>query len=329
MANQNGTQTAAQKLATILSVAASSARSAGAPDTPASPNAFSDGDGLVSFVNLESTFVNTSPQFATGRAVCDKVANFFASMRQNFFTYLVQNPGEVLNGASAPTSQWDKQVTEFIQKQLTDAGGFSAFLENDEDYIETQTTVDFSTAIFEMVFDAIALPEKLITDVTNFIQGVGSTLRVSWDTKVRSYSVTMVGICHEAVPTDNTGKTFVYVPKVKYYMFEVTTDQHDFRSPCVDVETISFNFKYSYYVAALKASVLDPNSADYASFVTNYLDTAALGNYTDAKNVLHAVQALKAKAPASPGASTLISSRGTALDLSVYPKVQVTDQLVN
>ncbi|MFT3980865.1 MAG: hypothetical protein QM687_10380 [Ferruginibacter sp.] len=311
MATPNNAASASQTLDLILSTALSA-------KTADDSNAYQDSDGLVSFVNLQSSFVTSNPQFATGREVCDKVASFFASMRLKVFAYLKANPSQVLPGDVSPvTTQWDASVTHFMQNMLTNAGGFSAFKMEQETYSETQTTIEFSTAIIEMVFDAIAMPENLVQSATKFIQGVGSTLRISWDFKTRSYQVTMVGICHEAVQTDNSGNTYVYVPKIKYYNFTIETSQKQFESPCVDVQQIDFTFKYDYYVAALKASVLDPTSSDYKNFVA-FLDQAGGNSYKDAQNSMAAV--LNNTASAAPASAKGINVLD--VDLSEYPQVQ-------
>jgi hypothetical protein len=312
MANQNGASSAAQTLDLILA-AAPSARTA---DTA---NTFQDSDGLVSFVNLQSSFITGNPQFATGREVCDKVASFFAGMRLKVFSYLLANPAKILIGDKSPViTQWDASVTHFMQNMLTDAGGFSAFKTETETYSQTQTTVEFSTEIIKMIFDAVAMPENLVADATKFIQGVGQTLRISWDDKSRSYQVTMVGLCHEAVPTDNSGTSFIYVPKIKYYYFSIASSQKEFQSPCVDVESLTFDFKYDYYVTALKASVLDNTSDDYKKFVA-YLDKAAGIAYASSDNTLDAVM----NNTASKGPDSARGANVLAIDLSEYPSVQV------
>lgn len=312
MANSNGASTSAQTLDLILAASPSSR-------TEDTSNVFQDSDGLVSFVNLQSSFVTGNPQFSTGREVCDKVAAFFAGMRQKVFSYLLANPGKILPTDHSPVvTQWDAAVTHFMQNMLTDAGGFSAFKSETETYSQTQTTVEFSTEIIKLIFDAIAMPENLAADATKFIQGVGKTLRISWDDKSRSYQVTMVGICHEAVPTDNSGTSFIYVPKIKYYYFSINSSQKEFQSPCVDVQSLTFDFKYDYYVTALKASVLDNTSDDYKKFVA-YLDKAAGIAYASSDNTLDAVM----NNTASKGPDSARGANVLEVDLSEYPAVQV------
>lgn len=281
----------------------------------ATPGTFKDSDGLISFVNLKSSFVTTSPSFTTGQEICDKVATFFASMRIKVFAYLKQNPAKVLPGDTPPVTQWDLSVTKFIQNLLVDAGGFSAFQVVQETFSETQTVVEFSTEIIKMIFDAMVLPENIVADATKFIQGVGSTLRFSWDDKSKSYRTCLVGICHEAVQIDNSGNGYYYLPKIKYYYISVNSSQQEFTSPCVNVQNITFNFTYDYYAVALKASVLDNTTDDYKKFVA-FLDKAQDQNYKNADNTLDSVMGTSSTAPAT---NARITAFGT--DISEYPKV--------
>ncbi|TDF82377.1 hypothetical protein [Pseudomonas sp. H9] len=269
--------------------------------------AFQDSDGLISFVYLSSSFVANNPEFKTGRAVCDKVSNFFATLRIKVFQYLKANPAKVLPGDSVPTSQWSASVTHYMQFMLAQSGGLTNYRVTSETYSVTQVITEFSTAFLKLIFDAVVVPEAVIADVTAFIQGVGSSLRASWDDRSRNYETAILAQCHEAVPTDSTGDTTVYFPKIKYYYLSVDSSQQAFTSPCTSVEKITFNFKYEYYVTGLKASILDPTSADYASFVA-FLDKAQGISYKQANNNLDAVLA----DTSSPGTS---QTAGALLEL--------------
>jgi hypothetical protein len=222
-----------------------------APEEPA----FQDSDGLISFVNLSSSFVQSNPEFTTGQDVCDKVASFFATMRIKVFGYLKNNPTKVLPGDQPPTTQWDPSVTHYIMYLLTSAGGFAAFQVTSETYSITQVISEFNTAIIKMMFDAVTAPEAILGDVLTFVQGVGSSLRASWEDRSRNYQTCLLGQCHEAVQEDDTGTNYRYFPKVKYYYISVDSSQTAFTSDCVKVEKLTFNFKYDYYVTALKHSI--------------------------------------------------------------------------
>jgi len=262
-------------------------------------SAFQDSDGLISFVNLSSSFVTSNPEFTTGRGVCDKVSNFFATLRIKVFQFLKANPSKVLPGDIAPTSQWSASVTHYMQFLLAQAGGLTNYRVTTETYSVTQVITEFNTAFLKLVFDAVVVPEAVIADVTAFIQGVGNSLRASWDDRERNYETAILAQCHEAVPTDSSGSTTVYFPKIKYYYLSVDSSQQAFTSPCSSVEKITFNFKYEYYVTGLKASILDPNSEDYANFVA-FLDKAQGISYQQANNNLDAVL----EGTTSPGSSS-------------------------
>lgn len=299
-------------------------------DPPANSNAFSDSDGLISFVNLSSSFVQNNTEFQTGRAVCDMVANFFATMRQKVFAFLQANPTKVLAGDTPPVTQWDSSVTHYLQYMLVEAGGFADFQVTTETYSVTQTIVDFNTAIIKLLFDAVAIPENILTDVMDFVSGVGSSLRISWDDRSRNYATCLLGQCHEAVPTDNTGTDFVYFPKVKYYYISVNSSQQEFTSPCVNVDKITFNFQYDYYVTALKASVLDTTSTDYQNF-TAFLNKAQGISYQDATNNLDAIlDGTSSTSPQAPG----LAANVFGVDITEYPGVAIPanrriEQLLN
>jgi hypothetical protein len=287
-------------------------------DKPA--NTFSDSDGLISFVNMSSSLVTNNPQFTTGRNVCDKVCNFFATMRLDVFSYLQKNPGKRLPGDDIPKTQWDYAVTHLMQQLLVKAGGFSAFKVTSETYSSTQVIAEFNTSFVKLIFDAVAVPENIIDDVTKFIQGIGSTLRLSWDDRSRNFSTCLMGQCHEAVPIDAAGNTYVYFPKLKYYYISVDSSQQEFTSPCTKVQHITFNFKYDSYVTALKASVLDPATDDYKNFVA-FLDKQQSISYKDADNTLDAI--LDGATSASPQVAEL-QANAFGVELSEYPRIAVT-----
>jgi hypothetical protein len=283
---------------------------------------FEDSDGLISFVNLTSSFVEKSKQFTTGRSVCDKVANFFATMRIKVFAYLKKNPEKILADDPKPLTQWDPAVTHYMQYLLVDAGGFASFKVDTQVFSSTQVIAEFNADVIKLIFDAVAVPENILPDMVKFIQGVGTTLRTSWDDRSRSFQTCLLGQCHEAVQADNTGKNFIYFPKVKYYRINVNSSQQEFTSPCTDVKKITFNFTYDYYVTALKASILDPTSAEYKKFVA-YLDKAQNISYKDASNNLDAIlDGVTSKSPQPKG----LEANVFGVNLMEYPKIEVTSR---
>lgn len=287
--------------------------------------AFQDSDGLIGFVNLSSSFVTTNPEFKTGRSVCDKVSNFFATLRIKVFGFLQKNPNKVLPGDKVPESQWDYAVTHYMQYLLTQAGGLTNYRVTTETYSFTQLLAEFSTDFLKLFFDAAIVPEAVITEVVGFIQGVGKSLRASWDDKSRHYQTALLGQCHEAVPTDESGKTTVYFPKIKYYYISMDSSQQEFTSPCVRTQKITFNFQYQYYVTALKASILDTNSEDYKSFMA-FLDKAQGISYKDADNnldlILNNTVSNSSSLSSTKIGETEIDIYG--VDLLSYPCVAIT-----
>ncbi len=291
-------------------------------DKPKDQSSFQDSDGLISFVNLTSSFVEKSKQFKTGRSVCDKVANFFATMRVKVFAYLKEHPEKVLADDTPPVKQWDPAVTHYMQYLLVQAGGFSSFEVITEEYSSTQVIAEFNTEVLKMIFDAVVVPENILTDMVKFIKGVGTTLRTSWDDRSRSFQTCLLGQCHEAVQADSTGKNFIYFPKVKYYRINVDSSQQEFTSPCTDVKKITFNFTYDYYVTALKASMLDPTSTEYKDFIA-FLDEAQGISYKDAKNNLDAIlNGVTSQSPQPKG----LEANVFGVNLMEYPRIEVTSR---
>ncbi|TRU57622.1 MAG: hypothetical protein EWV48_18330 [Microcystis aeruginosa Ma_QC_C_20070823_S13] len=287
--------------------------------------AFQDSDGLIGFVNLSSSFVTGNSEFKTGREVCDKVSNFFATLRIKVFAYLQKNPDKVLAGDKKPESQWDSAVTHYMQFLLTQAGGLTNYRVTTETYSFTQLLAEFSTGFVKLFFDAAIVPEAVIADVVNFIEGVGKSLRTSWDDRSRHYQTALLGQCHEAVPTDASGETTVYFPKIKYYYISMDSSQQEFTSPCAKTQKITFNFKYEYYVTGLKASILDTKSDDYKNF-TKFLDKAQGISYKEADNNLD--QILNGTVSDTPSPGFLSTGEYEidiyGVDLLLYPRVAIT-----
>lgn len=282
--------------------------------------AFQDTDGLISFVNLSSSFVTSNPEFTTGRAVGDKVSNFFATLRIKVFQYLTANPTKVLPGDSVPTTQWSASVTHYIQFMLAQSGGLTNYRVSTETYSVTQVITEFNTAFLKLVFDALVVPEAVIAEASAFISGVGNSLRASWDDRSRNYETAVLAQCHEAVPTDSSGETTVYFPKIKYYYLSIDSSQQAFTSPCTTVEKITFNFRYEYYVTGLKASILDTTSADYKSFVA-FLDKAQGISYKEANNNLDAVlEGTTSPGSSAPAGVLLEEGQMLGVNLIEYPR---------
>ena len=256
---------------------------------PTPTNAFQDSDGLISFVNLSTSFVQDSREFTVGQRVCDKISNFFSTLRIKIFASMQSGKIKPLSGDQKPTTQWDPAVTHYIQYLLAQAGGLTNFHIVTETYSYTQVMSEFSTAFVKLLFDAAVVPELVITDITNFLQGVGDSLRASWDNRSRTYQTILLAQCHEAVPEDASGKDFRYFPKIKYYYINIDSSQTEFSTPCSRTESITFNFTYEYYVTGLAADVLDEDTKLYGQFVTNFLDLAQATNYKDAKNNLNSI----------------------------------------
>ncbi|HSF74342.1 MAG TPA: hypothetical protein VLA84_11140, partial [Microcoleus sp.] len=256
--------------------------------------------------------------------VCDKVSNFFATLRIKVFGYLKKNPSKVLPGDQPPTTQWDSAVTHYMQNLLTQAGGLTNYKVTTETFSNTQILAEFSTSFLKLIFDAATVPEAVISDVSNFIQGVGKSLRASWDDKSRNYQTALLGQCHEAVPIDNTGTTTIYFPKIKYYYISVDSSQQAFTSPCTSVQKITFNFHYEYYVTGLKASILDETSDDYKKFVA-FLNKAQDISYKKADNNLDQILEDTTSTTDAPGMQST-DEHGLniyGVDLLSYPKTAI------
>ena len=164
----------------------------------------------------------------------------------------------------------------------------------------------------------------------NFLQGVGDSLRASWDDRSRTYQTAILAQCHEAVQEDETGNDFRYFPKIKYYYINIASQQQEFSSPCSKFEKITFNFTYEYYVTGLASDVLDPTTALYANFVTGFLDKAQAVNYKDASNSLDSILDNTAS-DTSPSSDTTGPQLGISkvrlndfgVNLKMYPRVDV------
>jgi len=281
-------------------------------------------DGLIAFVNLSSSFVQSNPEFTTGRSICDQISNYFATMRQKVFAYLQQNPSKVLAGDSPPQTQWDPAVTHLMQFLLTEAGGLTNYKITTETYSYTQVITEFSTSFIKLFFDAVACPEEIVSDVASFIQGVGQSLRASWDDRSRNYATALLGQCHEAVQASaDDPNTFVYFPKVKYYYISVSSSQQEFTTSCSRTAKVTFNFQYEQYVTGLAAAVLDPKSSTYAQF-TQFLNKAQGINYKDADNQLDSILGVTSSAdPSAAGMPTtpLYQINSFGVNLTEYPRV--------
>lgn len=289
-------------------------------------SAFQDSDGLISFVNMSSSLVTNNKEYTTGREVCDKISNFFATLRIKVFSYLQKNPNKVLTGDSVPQTQWDAAVTHYMQFLLAQAGGLTNYKVVTETYSVTQVIAEFSTDLIKLLFDAAMVPEAIISDVIKFVQGVGASLRASWDDKSRNYATALLGQCHEAVPVDSSGNTVIYFPKIKYYFISVDSSQQAFTSNCAKVEKLTFNFKYEYYVTGLKASVLDNTSNDYKSFV-KFLDKAQNISYKDANEQLDAIlDNVTSDTPSTFKGTPDVNVFG--VDLVSYPVVNIAPQKI-
>ncbi|XYK81877.1 MAG: hypothetical protein ROO70_06610 [Labrenzia sp.] len=287
----------------------------------ADQKAFTDSDGLISFVNLSSSFVTDNPEFAVGRSVCDKISNFYATLRVRIFGAMKNGTITPLAGDKAPQTKWDPAVTHYIQYLLAMAGGLTNYKVINETYSETQVITEFNTAFLKLLFDAAVVPEAIITDVGNFVQSVGKTLRASWDDKKRAYSTALLGQCHEAVQVATGSNTTVYFPKVKYYRIAIESHQQEFTSPCSDVKKITFNFKYTYYVTGLKASILDATTSDHQKFV-EFLNKQQEISYKEADNKLDQIlEGTTSEAPSGQKlkGGVLEEMNAFGVDLTSYP----------
>ena len=249
---------------------------------------FQDSDGLMSFVNMSSSLVTNDPQYKTGRDICGKIMNFVSTLRKNVFAYISKDRSKVLPGDAVPTTQWDPAVTHYMQFLLEQTGGLSNFKMFNKTYSSTQAIAEFSTDFTKLIFDAETVPQAIIPGVTQFIQGVGQSLRASWDDRSGHFSIAVLGQLHEAFPVDTAGSSLVYLPKIKYYHVSVDSSQQAFTSSCAGAEKLSFNFNYEYDVFELNYRILDRTSDEY-KFLVKFLDKAQLVSYKEASNNLESI----------------------------------------
>ncbi|WP_111707756.1 hypothetical protein [Lutibacter citreus] len=296
-----------------------------APEENSQSN-FQDKDGLISFVNLSSSFVKDNKEFELGQQTCDKISNFIATLRTKVFDKLSSGALKPVGGDPKPKTQWDKAVTHYMFYLLTEMGGLTNFSITSETYSVTQFVMDFNTAFVKILFDAAVVPEAIIGDISSFIGGVGESLRFSWDDKKRTYNNVLLGQCHEAVPMDSTGD-YRYFPKIKYYHIVIDSSQQEFTTPCTDTKKVTFNFKYEYYVTGLNSDLFDKKSQLYKDF-NAFLDKAQQTNAKDANNKLDQIldgtvsDGLNAK-PSVLGAIIDPDVNVFGVDLNQYPKVKI------
>lgn len=282
-------------------------------------NTFQDTDGLISFVNLSSSYVVNSSEFKIGQRVCDKISNFFASLRLNVFAAMLKDKVPPLAGDAKPHTQWDAAVTNFMFHICQEAGGFTNFSVTEEKFSKSQVVQEFSTDFIKMIFDAAVVPDAIIKDVTSFVQSVGATLRASWDDKQRTFSHVLMGQCHEAIPIDNSGKHFRYYPKIKIFHVEMNSSQQEFKTSCSRTKVLNFDFNYSYYVTGLDADLLSADSVLYDSFVNGFLGKAQGANNKDANSKLDSV--IPDTSSSSPAKH--IAGGGSTMTLEKYPLINI------
>lgn len=302
-------------------------------DDPSDQNAFQDADGLISFVNMTSAFVKNNKQFPTGQAVGDSLSNFIATLRPKVFGAMQKGTIAPVGGDPKPQTQWDPPVIHYMFYLLTQTGGLTNFAITSENYSTTSVIADFSTDFVKLIFDTAVVPASVVAGVTKFLQGVGNSLRTSWDNKSRNYQNTLLGQVHEAVPLDGSGNDYRYFPKIKYYHIDISSEQQEFTTPCTDVKRITFNFKYEHYVTALASGVLDDTSNLHKSF-TAFLGKAQSANAKEADNSLDMIIGTSSASAAllSPIGEPGVNVFG--VDLSEYPRALMSppsaiEQLLN
>lgn len=280
---------------------------------------FADSDGLISFINLSTSLVKDNAEFTTGRAVFDKIANFYSTLRIKVYTAMTSGKIKPLKDDAPPKDQWAPAVTHYMQYMLQEVGALTNYSITEEIYSHTQYLAEFSTGFLKLVFDAVTVPSALISGVTGFISGVGDSLRGSWDDRTRTYSVALLGQCHEAVQenTDPDKPIYRYFPKLKYYYITVAASQSEFSSSCATTRQITFNFSYEYYVTSVAAAVLDDKSTEHKKFLA-YLDKAQAVNYQEAQNQLNTIlDGTVSTSPVTPDGLGAFD-----IDLAAYPLVR-------
>ncbi|WP_448511427.1 hypothetical protein [Photorhabdus laumondii] len=276
---------------------------------------FTDKDGLISFVGLSSEHIIDMPEYKIGRDVCDKVANFYCTLRDKTFIFLQKNPSKVPPGDSVPVTKWDPAVSDYMDALLQKAGGFANYKRINTDYSYTQYLHEFSTKFIQILFDAATTPSAIITPVVDFLKGVGDSLRSSWDQKERHYKIAVLSQCHESILLGSS-ETAIYYPKVKYYYIEVNARQTEFTTPCSNSKKITFNFQYANFTTGLKNSILDKNTEDYKNFV-KFLNKAQAISYKEADNDLEAILDVNSD---DPDVLMLLKEQG--VDILSYPLIR-------
>lgn len=251
-----------------------------------SKSPFQDDGGLIAFTNLSSTLSLSAPAFAIGQSVCDQVCNFFATIRSSIFTFLVQNPNEVLPGDKVPVDQWDFAVTHYMEYLLDSSGGVSGSGLTDVVFSEKQDVEKFSDGFVELMMDTSTAPLSISNDVTKFIQDLGGSIRTQWSNKGNTFNIIVMGQCHEAISATNSPGQVFYVPKIKCYSISADASQKCFTSICSPSKSVSFDFRYECYTTILKDSVLDPASQDHKDFL-DFLGRAQEVKYTNAPDLFY------------------------------------------
>ncbi|WP_289997870.1 hypothetical protein [Photorhabdus laumondii] len=246
-------------------------------------NVFEDSDGLIRFVGLSSQKIIDTQEYKIGRDICDKISNFYCTLRDNTYAFLLKNPSQLLPNDHLPKEKWSPSVTNYMNSLLQKAGGFTNFKHIDTNYSHEQYLHEFSSEFIKILFDSISIPHAIIEAVTGFLKQVGNKLRASWDDKSKSYSIIILAQCHESI--DVNGK-IIYYPKVKYYYVTVGTEQKELKTACSDSKKIKFNFRYSEFVTGINQSLLhNDKNKDFI----NFLNKAQKISYKQASNSLNAI----------------------------------------
>lgn len=256
---------------------------------------FEDSDGLITFVNMQSSFITSDPEYKVGKKLCDKITNFYVAFRPAMFEAL--NSGQILplSGDKMPTDQWSISVSNQLTQIIYDTGALGSFKQETENYSETQNITEFSTDTFKIMLSALTLPGDLTGSLVKFMEGIGKTLSKTWSKKSKDYSTALQGQMHEAIPVSQKKDFYVYAPKIQYIYVGMNSSQEEFRNGCQDKKEVSFDFKYNRMVALLTSEALDENSEVYKDLIDT-LDAARHVSLESAKNKIDILSKIKSDA---------------------------------
>ena len=229
-----------------------------------------DGDGLVSYI-----VASTNPPPSEIRNLYDEIVPVMEGLSNVIVSALLKTAG------SDDEKKHDPNIWEAPFKSVASAfcSGFSS---EKKGYNQVVRGVEVASKVINIITDAVVGTNSAVfKGFVDFLESQGETIRLETSSRKENYQYSAVTIIHEIF--EAVDGRWIYVPKLKSYFTEFTSETLKISSSCSSYTKYKFDFDLRVLTGAFQVGSWQ-SSKEFQDLTHEFIDKYRKTNIQESEN---------------------------------------------